>query len=412
MIWLVIGSIVPSLLICLGCGYVIRRYARSWGFVDQPSLRKDHASPTPTSGGVAIWAGVVGALLLGQFALNLAFDSVVKSNPRTTSANEFGNSYDGPPRPSPTSDSGQSTTSHVREFIQPHLVGLRQQSGKLWTLLTAASLLMLLGLADDRLSLDWRLRLLTQFLVAGFLVIKGWQLSAFIPLPWLAGALSVLWLVAVINTFNMLDNMDGLSAGVAAIAATILAAVILTAPDPITKGPQLFVGGFLLVVVGSLLGFLWHNRPPARLFMGDAGSYFVGFCLGAATISATFAGEGLPKHAILAPLCVLAVPFYDTVTVIWIRLREGRSPFHADRNHISHRLVDLGLSKRQAVLVIYGATAICGTAAFFLHRTETLGALLVLLFILAVLAVIAMIELKARKQLAEPAAGQRSTGGR
>ena len=167
----------------------------------------------------------------------------------------------------------------------------------------------------------------------------------FVDMPWLTSIVSVLWIVALVNSFNMLDNMDGLSAGVAAIASAILAAVLLTTSDPESRGPQLFVAGFLLVLVGSLVGFLWHNRPPARLFMGDAGSYFIGFYLAVATIMATFSGGELPRHSILTPLCVMAVPLYDMTSVIFIRLRQGRSPFEADKNHFSHRLVELGMTK-------------------------------------------------------------------
>ena len=124
-------------------------------------------------------------------------------------------------------------------------------------------------------------------------------MSLFLDMPWLTGALSVLWIVGLVNSFNMLDNMDGLSAGVAAIAAAMFAAVMLLTPRPDNNQPQLFIAGFLLVIVGSLLGFLWHNRPPARLFMGDAGSYLVGYLLAMATLTGTFAGGNLPKHAIL-----------------------------------------------------------------------------------------------------------------
>ena len=116
----------------------------------------------------------------------------------------------------------------------------------------------------------------------------------------------------------------------------------------------------MIVLAGATLGFLIHNRPPARLFMGDAGSYLLGYSLAVCSILATFAGGTLPRHAIAAPLCVLAVPLYDMVTVIVIRLRSGRSPFEGDRCHLSHRLVELGLSKVQAVLTIYLATAACG----------------------------------------------------
>jgi UDP-GlcNAc:undecaprenyl-phosphate GlcNAc-1-phosphate transferase len=204
--------------------------------------------------------------------------------------------------------------------------------------------------------------------------------------------------VALVNSFNMLDNMDGLSAGVAAIAAGMLATVMLLAPDPRTNQPQLFVGGFLLVLVGALLGFLWHNRPPARLFMGDAGSYFVGYLLAMSTLMATFAGASVPKHAMLAPLCVLAVPLYDMASVISIRLRAGRSPFEGDKSHFSHRLVELGLSKTQAVLTIYLATAACGLGAFLLHEVDAAGACVILLLVASMLVLIAILESAGRRK--------------
>jgi UDP-GlcNAc:undecaprenyl-phosphate GlcNAc-1-phosphate transferase len=207
---------------------------------------------------------------------------------------------------------------------------------------------------------------------------------------------SVLWIVALINSFNMLDNMDGLSAGVAAIASAMLAAVLLSTPDPATSQPQLFVAGFLLVLVGSLLGFLWHNRPPARIFMGDAGSYFIGFYVAVATIMATFSGGDLPRHSILAPLCVMAVPLYDMASVILIRLRQGRSPFEADKNHFSHRLVDLGMTKVQAVLTIYLMTATCGLSALLLHQVDAAGAVIIVLLVTCVLLLVGILETTVR----------------
>ncbi len=234
---------------------------------------------------------------------------------------------------------------------------------------------MLVGLVDDRFGLGWQLRLGLQCVVATVCVLwQGWRLTAFIDVPWITWGLSVIWIVGLINSFNMLDNMDGLSAGVAAIAATMLAAVLLVTPDAQTRQPQLFVAGFLLVIVGALLGFLWHNRPPARIFMGDAGSYFVGFCIAVTTLLATYTEyQGTRQHAVLAPLCVMAVPLYDMISVIWIRLREGRSPFQADKSHFSHRLVDLGLTKGQAVLTIYLTTATCGLGALLLQRVDLCG---------------------------------------
>jgi UDP-GlcNAc:undecaprenyl-phosphate GlcNAc-1-phosphate transferase len=264
---------------------------------------------------------------------------------------------------------------------------------------------MIVGAIDDRHGLDWRVRLTIQIVVATVCVVtQGWRLTAFIDIPrlgWLISVfLSVGWIVALVNSFNMLDNMDGLSAGVAAIAAGILAVVLLVTPDPTTRQPQLFVAGFLLVLTGALLGFLWHNRAPASIFMGDAGSYFIGFCIAIATLLATYASYHTEaRHAILAPLCVMAVPLYDMTTVIWIRIREGRSPFEADKNHFSHRLVDLGLSKGQAVLTIYLTTATCGLGAILLHQVDAIGAGIIVLLIVCVLLLIAILESTARRKL-------------
>ena len=256
--------------------------------------------------------------------------------------------------------------------------------------------MMLLGLADDRWGLDWRIRLAVELLVAVAIVRLGWRKTPFLDVPLATDALSVLWIVGLVNSFNMLDNMDGLSAGVAAIAAAVLAAVMLLAPDPATSQPQLFVGGLFLVILGSLLGFLGHNYPPARLFMGDAGSYLIGYLLATTTLVATFAGGSLPRHAMLAPLCALAVPLYDTLSVVLIRLREGRSPFVGDKSHFSHRLVSLGMTKTQAVLTIYLATATCGLGALLLHQVDATGAVVVVLLVGCTLVLIAILETAGR----------------
>ena len=204
--------------------------------------------------------------------------------------------------------------------------------------------------------------------------------------------------------------MDGLSAGVAAIAAAMLAVVMLIAPDPTTNQPQLFVAGFLLVIVGALLGFLWHNRPPARIFMGDAGSYLIGYLIAMATLTASFAGYAeVPPHAILAPLCVLAVPIYDTLTVIAIRLRQGRSPFEGDKSHFSHRLVELGMTKAQAVGTIYLTTTTCGLGALLLHQVNLGGAVVILTLVASVLVLIGILETTGRRNAARSRNGSDGT---
>ncbi len=366
-LFFVAGAVVPSFIVAVVGTWAMRYWAPRWGLIDQPNQRKVHVTPIPLGGGVGIALGVVVPLLVGTIVIWLANDETFRRL--------------------------------MPAFAVEHRAGLISRLGSLWVLLGGALALMLLGLADDRRGLDWRLRIAVQFTIAAACVItQGWRLTLFIDIPRVAQlisvSLSVIWIVALINSFNMLDNMDGLSSGVAAITSMILAAVLLIAPDPLTNKPQLFVAGFLLVLVGSLLGFLCHNRPPARIFMGDAGSYFIGFCIAISTLLATYTGysNATAPHAVLAPLCVMAVPLYDMTTVIWIRLREGRSPFEADKNHFSHRLVELGLSKTQAVLTIYLTTATCGLGALLLHQVNLFGAMVIVLSIVCVLLLIAILE--------------------
>ena len=373
MWWLILGCTIPSMIVCWVASFAVRRWGPRWGLVDRPGERKIHAVPMPTSGGLAIWLGIALPLL----AVQMVAWALSSSQPKP--------------------EMNSLPPDDLIALVTQHIPGLLHQSGKLWTLLAGGTVLMLLGLADDRRGLDWRVRLAVQTLVASALVGLGWRLTLFLDMPWLTGAISVLWIVGLVNSFNMLDNMDGLSAGVAAIAAAMFAAVLLLTPRPDNNQPQLFIAGLLLVVAGSLVGFLWHNRPPARLFMGDAGSYLVGYLLAMTTLTATFAGGDMPRHTILAPLCVLAVPLYDTASVVLIRLRAGRSPFTGDKSHFSHRLVELGMSKPQAVLTIYLATATCGLGALLLRRVDAAGALVVLLMVLCILALVAVLETTGRR---------------
>lgn len=353
--------------------HVIRRHAVDWGFLDRPSQRKAHSRVVPLGGGLAIWCSLVVFFALVHVAL-------VIDIPRAANMD-----------------------STIGDFWQAHADGLKATFPQLWSLLGLATILVGLGLADDIWGLPWQFRMLVEVIVAAA-VVWGlrWQLTAFLPWPAVTAVLSVIWIVGLINSFNMLDNMDGLASGVALIVSLALATVVLMAPDPQTGAPQWFVAGFLIVFAGAVAGFLWHNRPPAQIFMGDAGSYFIGFCIGTITLVATFASYTPDSgHAILAPLCILAVPLYDMTTVIWIRIRRGRSPFHADRNHFSHRLVDLGLSRGAAVATICLLTATCCLAAIVLHRVDRLGAWLLLVLIICILVIVRILESVVREKDAD-----------
>ena len=364
MLGLVLATVFPAFLISVFAVGLVKRFAVTLGLLDEPNARKVHTVPIPLGGGLGIWLGVVGTLLLGTIVLY-----ILRTNE-------------------------QLARELVPTRLQPHLPGLMSRAGQIWLLLGGGTILAILGLLDDRFALDWRARLAVEFLVAGFVVyLQNLQLTAFIGIPWLTGILSVIWIVMLINSFNMLDNMDALSGGVAAIICGMFAMMLIVNPDPVQGQPQLFVAAMLLVLLGSLLGFLKHNWPPATIFMGDAGSYFVGYWIAIGSLLSTYAGaKGLTPHAVLAPLCVLAIPLYDMVSVIWIRVREGRSPFQADKRHFSHRLVDLGMTKKQAVVTIYLATITCSLGALLLPRTDIWGAAIVVAIVLCMLALVGVLE--------------------
>ena len=360
-----VAAFIISTLLCR----LIRGYAPRWGLLDNPGHRKIHEKPMPTAGGLGIWGGIVLPLAIGQVVLWLVI----------------------------CDRSDQKLMVQLPDYITIHLSGLLQQSKKLWILLGLGTILVLLGLYDDRRGLSWKIRIGIQFLVAMATVSFGWRASFFIDTPTLTYWLSVFWIVGLINSFNMLDNMDGLSAGVAMICAAFLAVVMLANPSPETNQPQLFIGGFLLLLVGALLGFLRHNRPPARMFMGDCGAYFIGYLLATSTLSATFAGYDVPRQTIFVPFVILAVPIYDTISVVVIRLKEKRSPFVGDKSHFSHRLVELGFTKPQAVGVVWLVTTICCLGAILLYHTSFTGAIVIFLQTILLLVLIAIIETKRKK---------------
>jgi len=335
-----------------GLSRAARRIAPRLGLVDHPGGRKAHREPTPLGGGVAIWLTV--GLLLGAGAVVVRF--------------------------------GRGALS---PDLAIHVAGLWAMSGEMVLIFGLATVIMAMGLADDRFGLGWKLRLGVQVGLAAILVASGARVTLFWPFDsfWIAAAITIFWVVGLTNAFNFLDNMDGLAAGVGLIAAALFALAQLEVQG-------LFVPAVLAIVVGALGGFLVYNRYPARLFMGDAGSNFLGFLLGSLTVVGTFTrpDQGDSPYAVLTPLLVMAVPLYDTTSVILIRLREGRSPFQADRSHFSHRLVDRGLTPPRAVRTIYLVTLTGGLGALLLPNLGPVGAGVVVAQTVCLLGVVASLE--------------------
>lgn len=340
----------------------IRRAAPWLGLVDQPGHRKVHVTPTPMGGGIAVALGLLVPAVLAMFWPQLS--SLV---PKLVD---------------------------VRNAI----TGDPETAWQIVGIAVGALVLFVVGLIDDRWNLSWKLRLGLQVAVAAGVVLCGVRATVFVTAPWVGFGITVLWILVLTNAMNFLDNMDGLSAGIGVIASSMTVGILLI----MVQSPHWPVAFLLLLLSGSLSGFLMWNKPPATIFMGDSGSNLIGFLLATLTICGTFYERTGSRHVILAPLCVLAVPLYDFVTVIWIRIRAGRSPFHGDKSHFSHRLVELGLRPSRAVLTIHLATLMTGLAGLLLYKvSDWTGAWLLIALIFCVLAMISILETVGRRSLAQ-----------
>lgn len=281
--------------------------------------------------------------------------------------------------------------------LGPHLEGIRERLPMAAALLAALLVLHVVGAIDDRRPLGPWLKLGAILVPAG--VLAGVFDTRLLELldghvggPWLSIAITVLWFGVVTNAMNFMDNMDGLSAGTASVAGGIFLAAALV-------NGQWFVAAVLALLVGACLGFLVFNVAPARLFMGDSGSLVIGFALAFLTVRTTYVdttGSDVPPsgawYGVLMPVVVLAVPLYDFASVTLIRLGQGSSPFVGDLQHFSHRLVRRGLSKRDAVAVIWGFTAATGAGGIVLGSVAPWQAILIGVQTVVILLVLALFE--------------------
>ena len=322
--------------------------SRRIGAVDIPDDRKVHAVPTPTLGGVAIMVGIMGSLMLAS-----------------------------------TLDRFEGLFFGLDPWPPTELVGIA----------AAASLIFVLGVVDDLRGLKAPAKLSGQLIASGLVVIAGVRLVYFrAPFvggltlsPDLQAIFTILWIVLVVNAVNLIDGLDGLAAGITSIAAAaffgysfLLSRQGLTVNEP--TAPLLSIA-----IVGATLAFLRFNFNPAKLFMGDSGSMTLGFLLATATVvgvgrsapSTSQTAVGLFYLPLAIPLIVLAVPLLDTILAVVRRARKGAHIFHADKQHLHHRLLEIGHGHRQAVLIMYGwAAGIAGlmlALSFFPNRIYSLA---------------------------------------
>lgn len=349
-----LAAFIPSFL----CVPVVRALAPRLGLVDEPGHRKVHVQPTPMGGGIAVAIGIAIPMLI-LYLLPAA--------------------------------AGQSGGfAELLRTLNHDPLQLRHMQA----IITGGAVLFFVGLADDRWNIPWQIRLFTQLAVACAVTALGVRATVFVAQPWIGFLVTVLWIVVLTNALNFLDNMDALSAGISLIACLLFAGILLT----LVAVPHWVVAFGLLITAGSLAGFLCWNRPPASIFMGDSGSNLTGYLLATLTVSGTFYEDAGSRHVILAPLCVMAIPLYDFCTVILIRLKHGRSPFHGDKSHFSHRLVEIGLQPAHAVLTIHLATLTTGLGGLLLYKvSDWTGAWLVIAMVFCVLSVVAILETVGRR---------------
>jgi len=350
-----------AFLLTLGLVPLARAWARRTGLIDEPGGRKAHAVATPLGGGLAVAAAVtitLGGGILCAWGIHARL------------------------LPFP-----------IPESIRIYLPGAVDQAPRLLLILGGGIAIAAIGLVDDRHDLAPRWKLLGQLVVALLLALLGdIRLSLFTEEIGGLGrvvsiAATLLWVAAVTNAFNLLDHLDGVCAGVAAVCGTVFLAVAL-------QTGQLFIAALLAVTVAACAAFLVYNFHPATVFLGDAGSQFIGYLLAVTTILFTFYRPPYPLFSYTVPLLVLAVPFYDMARVVSIRLSEGRNPFQGDRNHLSHRLLRLGFSTRQSAGLVYLLTAATGLSATLLYRVEATASAIVLAQVVLILILVACLDSK------------------
>src|SRR6266496_1599104 len=334
-----------AFLISMICGTVltpiVRRLAHRFGVLDHAhSSRKIHGQPIPRLGGIAI--------VLAFFAPLLALLLF------------------------------QTEVGHLFLAEREHVIGL----------FVGGIAIATLGLYDDLRGANAWKKFLVQFMVAGLLYRLGFRVGELanplgepIALGWVSLPFTVLWIVGVINAMNLIDGLDGLAGGVA------LVAVIITFLISIQRGHPLMML-FSSALAGAIVGFLFYNFNPASIFMGDTGSMFLGFVLASTAIQTN--QKASTAVAVLIPGIALGLPILDTLLAIGRRAIRGRPLFQADREHIHHRLMALGLSHRQTVLVLYGFCILLGAASLILTYANSSQAALLLL----VLALVAIVFLR------------------
>lgn len=294
---------------------LFQKIAIYFDFMDTPHAQehKKHSKAKPLLGGVAIYLAWIITIGFGCFA------------PQFIDLN------------------------FISENVTEYIPGIFTVKSNMIFICIGGTLAMLLGLYDDKYNMRAITKLTGQFVIAIIVVYWGGvKISFFFSNPIISFALSVFWIIAIINAINFFDNMDGLAVGTAAIALcffSIAAAV----------NQQFFIAALGASAAGASIGFWFYNHSPAAIFMGDAGSHFLGYILAVVSANVTYYQGGISttKYPILIPIFILAIPLFDAITVGVIRFYNKKPIYVGDHNHISHRFYRMGMSRKRAVLCVH-----------------------------------------------------------
>jgi UDP-GlcNAc:undecaprenyl-phosphate GlcNAc-1-phosphate transferase len=324
-----IAAIAASFLLSVLLTPMVRAFARSRGLVAQPKVDRWHKKPTAMLGGLAIWFSVI--------VTYISFTSL--------------------------------------GFIPESVYGR--------TIINASTFLFLIGLLDDLFHSKPYQKLIGQIMGAALIIYYG------LTLPWtrsnaVNAALTIFWLIGITNAINLLDNMDGLAAGIAAIGSAFLTMSFVANGQPIEAV-------MMAMFAAALLGFLIYNSHPASIFMGDCGSLFIGFFMASAALVNVSGGRTRSFLPVLVvPILVLFIPIFDTTFVTILRKLSGRAASQGGRDHTSHRLVALGMSERRAVWMLYGFAGLSGFLAVLVREMKldvSLAAIAAFIILLTLLGV-------------------------
>jgi UDP-GlcNAc:undecaprenyl-phosphate GlcNAc-1-phosphate transferase len=335
-----LASVVSAFATTLLAVPIWRKWCLKAGWVDDPGHRKIHEKAMPLAGGPAVLTGILVPIVLGSLVIWWQ--------------RRHGGGPAIPPTPSAPAETPSVALDTYSAFLLAH--GMDKRAVELCGILLGAIGMLLVGWLDDRNELRPRAKFAGQLAIAALVAATGTRITLFVPNHVFSFAITILWIVTVVNALNFMDNMNGLCAGLGAIGAWWFAIVAALAG-------QYLVALIAFLAFGALLGFLPYNFPRASAFLGDSGSHLVGYLLAVLAILPHFYTPLRPRHwAVLIPLFVLGVPLLDLAWVVILRWRIGQPFYQGDTNHLSHRLVRRGLTRTAAVVWIWVAATALGAA--------------------------------------------------